>query len=502
MSTDSSTQPLTDPGGLYVVAPAMRRRLQQCFDHASKLTSQDKCDCDYVNTLLTECVVNDPNNLIYVEAFLANLQRKYNNNKKGGRSLGFGGAGALKKLIAKQDWKGVLKQGPEALKSNPWDVTSLRAMAEACAELGYSEIELRYLKNALEANPKDVDVNRHCAQSLARVGQFDQAVACWHRVEEGKKGDKEAPKAISELTVERQRIRQGLARTLGAGMGSAAGKAAAYNLAASKIPSQPKPEAAKDEAEKAAEPVAEAAPRREIQLSPRQKVERAIAADPTEVAHYLQLAELLVAEDRLADAEQALTKALAVSGSDLRIRERLEDVQLDKTRAQIEVADQRAEAEKTDEARELAKQMRSDLNRREVEVLYSRVTRYPEKIPLRYELALRLKRSANYAEAIKYLQEAREAPSVRALATLELGECLQQLKQYDKALECYARAADAADKDAECRKLALYRAGVLATGMRKLDLAEKILRELSLMDITYRDLPYRLDKVQRIRDSG
>lgn len=481
----------------------MRRRLQQCFEHAAKLTSQDKCDHDYVNTLLTECVVNDPNNLIYVDAFLANLQRKYNNNKKGGRSLGFGGAGALKKLIAKQDWKAVLKQGPEALKANPWDVGCLRAIAEACAELGYSEIELRYLKNALEANQKDVDVNRHCAQSLARVGQFDQAIACWHRVEEGKKGDKEAPKAISELTVEKQRIRQGLPRTLGTGMGSMASKAAAYFQAAAKVAPQPKPEAAKSDAEKveSGEP-AEAPQKREIQLTPRQKVERAIAADPTEVANYLQLAELLCTESRYGDAEQALAKALAISGSDLRVRERLEDVQLDKARSQISIADRRAEVEKTDEARDLAKQMRADLNRRECEVFYSRVTRYPEKTALKYELALRLKRSGNYAEAIKYLQEAREAPSVKALAILEQGECLQQLKQYAKALECYARAAEAAGSDADCHKLALYRAGVLATGMRELDAAEGHFLKLAELDATYKDVPDRLDKVRRIRNSG
>jgi tetratricopeptide (TPR) repeat protein len=499
MSSDSSTSISTD-AGVYVVSPAMRRRLQQCYDHASKLAKQEKYDHDYANTLFTECVVNDPNNLIYVEAFLDNLQRKYNNNKKGGRMLGFGGAGNLKKLLAKEDYAAVLKQGPEALKTNPWDVPTLRAMAEACAALGYNEVELRYLKNALEANPKDVEVNRHCAQSLARVGQFDQAMACWHRVEEGKKGDKEAPKAISELTVEKQRIRQGMPRTLGAGMGAAASKAVAYAQAAAKVAPQPKPEPApqfSSESEEAAE-----APRREIQRTPRQLLEQAIVADPTELPNYLKLAELLAEETRYGEAEHVLTKALAVSGSDLRIRERLEDMQLEKARAQVVVAERRAEVEKTDEARELARQMRSDVNRRETEVLYSRVMRYPEKTALKHELGLRLKRAGNYAEAIKYFQEARETPGVKAAATLEMGECLQQLKQYAKALECYTRAAEVAGENLEHKKLALYRAGVLATGMRELDVADKHLLELAALDPAYKDVPDRLDKVRRIRNSG
>ena len=64
-------------------------------------------------------------------------------------------------------------------------------MAEACEALEYREAELRYLKMALEANPKDPEVNRHCAKSLQRTGLFDQAIVCWHRVEEALKDDVE-----------------------------------------------------------------------------------------------------------------------------------------------------------------------------------------------------------------------------------------------------------------------------------------------------------------------
>jgi hypothetical protein len=66
--------------------------------------------------------------------------------------------------------------------------------------LHHNEVELVYLKQALEANPKDADVNRHCARSLARMGQFDQAIACWHRVEKIVPGDREVARMISELS--------------------------------------------------------------------------------------------------------------------------------------------------------------------------------------------------------------------------------------------------------------------------------------------------------------
>jgi hypothetical protein len=78
-------------------------------------------------------------------------------------------------------------------------------MAKACEALHYNEVELVYLKPALDAAPKDANVNRHCARSLARMGQFDQAIACWHRVDEITGKDREAAAMISQLAEERMR---------------------------------------------------------------------------------------------------------------------------------------------------------------------------------------------------------------------------------------------------------------------------------------------------------
>jgi hypothetical protein len=50
--------------------------------------------------------------------------------------------------------------------------------------------------------------------------------------------------------------------------------------------------------------------------------------------------------------------------------------------------------------------------------------------------------------------------------------------------------------------LGLYRAGVLATGLRELDRAERHLAELAGLDYGYRDVADRLDKIASLRDSG
>ena len=77
-SETSSPGPPQDGGG---IPPAKRRRLQQCFEAASKMMAQENCNFDYVTDLLAQCVAGDPGNFAYTQAFLANLKKKYNNSK-------------------------------------------------------------------------------------------------------------------------------------------------------------------------------------------------------------------------------------------------------------------------------------------------------------------------------------------------------------------------------------------------------------------------------------
>ena len=444
--------------------------------------AQEKYDFDYVHSILVECVIRDPGNLVYQEVFLSNLQRKFNNNKRGSL-LNFGGRGPFKKALARQDWEQVIKLGPDILRSNPWDVPTLRAMAEACAAMGYYDSELRYLKNALDANPKSSEVNRHCALSLTRIGQFDQAIACWSRVDEIKRGDQEAQEAISQLQI---------ARTTGV------------------IPEETAAALAKRRAQQPLnQPVDikssnSEAPRREIRRTPRQELEQQIAMNPVGLESYFELADLHIQQDRLGDAAMVLAKAVAMSGGDFKARERLEDVEILRRQAQLAIAEKRS-AEGTDEqTRKLAEQLRADLNRYELEVYQTRAERYPANRELKYQLGLRLKRAENPREALTCFQESLKLPERQADSYLELGECLQRLKQYEKALDCYVRAVEAAKdvEKTEQQKLARYRCGVLASGLRNFELAESHFERLLELDPTYKDAAPRLHKIRETRHKG
>lgn len=467
------------------IPPALRRQLHQCFERAKALTEGQKIDRNYANTMFTQCVVSDPGNLVYVEAFLDNLAQMYNDDKRGKR---VGGRGPFKRALAKKDWLQALKQGPLLLKSNPWDVHTLRGMADACEAYGYHEAELRYLKNALDGSPKDINVNKHCGTALARVGQFDQAIACWHRAEEIKPSDKEATKMVSLLTEDKARVASGLPPK--------AVKLATRRRPADEDGAQQQTEESGSEGQTSA--------RREIELTPRQQLERTIEEFPAKVDAYMELAELLQGEDRHADAIKVLTKAQAATGNNLKIREQLEDAEIGRMRHQLSIAEKKAAHEKTEESIALAKDMKRELNRRELAVYGTRAERYPDDQQMKVELAVRLKRDGNYSEATKYLRIAREDTKVKAVATMEMGECLQHQKKFNKALQCYIRAADLAenDQDQDCQKLSLYRAGVLATGLKEIRQALDLFKKLKKIDPEYKDLRDRLDKIKKIRDKS
>jgi len=487
------------------ISAALRRRLQQCFEPATKLMQQEKYDHDYANALLTECVQHDPGNLLYVEKFLENLQRKYDNNKKGARFSGFGGRGAFKKAVAKKAPLEILLAGPALLKINPWDVATLRPMAEACEALDLREIELRYLRNALDANPKDPEVNRHCAKSLQRMGQYDQAIVCWHRVEEALKHDPEAPRMIADLQIEKTRARGGFGEAArgrpGSGTGLATGRHAAGQPSSTGEAVSSDPKTGASATDGVLDGSHSATNKREFHLTPRQKLERAIHEDSTDIESLVQLAQLHLDEHRLGDAEIVLKRALAVSGNDHKIREKYEDVAILRRRQQLSVSERLAASERTPESQELVTQLRTELNRVELEIYRGRCDRYPNESAYRYQFGLRLKRAANFAEAIVQFTELAENSSQAVAAALELGECFQMLKQYQPALKWYRRAVEggAGGEQPEIRKLALYRGAVLATALNELDVGESLLAQLVKLDEGYKDAADRLDKLRQIR---
>jgi tetratricopeptide (TPR) repeat protein len=457
--------------------------------------------------MYASCVNKDPGNLQYVEAFMSNLEQKFKNNKKGERFRGH--RSDFKNAIAEKNWSEVIEHGLELLRHNPWDHTTLRPMAEACASLSLNEVELRYLKNALTGNPKDIEINRHCATSLARMGQFDQAIACWHRIEELSKAHKpEARKMISQLTMQKTRIATGMTEEELTGVESSSTSSGQQRTSNARATESSRPATASAEQPTEARNQGLAAEPHEdpvtVTAEEKEKYEDAIVSDPAEVSNYLQLAKLHQADGDLAAAQEVLTRASSVSGNSLQVQEQLETVHLLAARRELVAAEQALKKKPKDaKLQQNVERHQESLNRIELDYYGRRTQRYPENNTLKYELALRLKRARSYAEAGKYFAEASQEEKLLPLAKLNQGECLQQTRQYRDALACYELAAEKALEldQIQAYKLSLYRAGMLATGLKDADEAIRLFEQLAGLDAGFRDVQLRLDKARKMRQT-
>lgn len=476
---------LPTSGGPQPINEAMRRRLQSWFQHGKE--KLEAGSHDYATDLFIQCVIGDPGSLDYQRAFLGNLHKKYKNNKKGASFAGFKGGSnksALKKALTEKNYPAAVKAALELLKINPWDDEVLLQISTAVGEMQYYDTQLGYLKAAMDAAPKDAEVARACARALAYLGDFDQAIAMWHKVENLKPGDTEAPREISGLQSDKL-----------------AGKApkrpaAAGPAASSKMMSAPP----RDEEKEAETARIENAKTVSIQLTKTQLLQRAISEFPLDMHKYFELAEHYADEDKFVEAERVLKSALDMSGRDMRVQEKIEDLLMRREGIKIAIAERRAMENPTDENRELAQRLKLELARQEMEIYRGRSDRYPNETQWKYELGLRLKRLGNHHEAIKAFQAARHDPERRGLVLMELAESLQTMKQFQPALVTYQKAIDSlSDKQLKLKKAALYRAGLLAGGLKELSLAEKYFSQLIGLDFNYKDATERLDKIQKLR---
>lgn len=466
----------TEPQGRQPLPPAKRKMLQQCFEAGSSKSASG--NYDFADQMFTQCVVGDPANMLYAQNFLANLQKKYNNNKTGATMAGVRSAKGRTQVAyasKRKDWVGVITAGLDVLKINPWETGTLGEMGNACEQLQFDECQVVWLKGALEADIKNPETNRLLGRALGRQGQFDQAIACWTRVLQAKPNDEEARRSIANLQV-RKTIEKG-----------------GY-----------------EDAETSTQVMADKQAQAErhgaggARTSPEQQLEKKIAKDPGNVSFYLELADLHVKEERFNEAEAVLKRGLDASGGSIEVREYLEDVELRHARHEVQRAENRAKAENTADAVELCNQMKNELNNKELEIFRNRCERYPSNMGYKYELGVRLYKARKYQDGIRTLQEARNDPKRKGMVLFYLGVCFEAIKQYKLALTHYEEALDnIGDREPENRKLAMYRAGVVGMDrVKDYEKAEKHLNALAGLDFSYKDVGDRLDKLQKLREDG
>ena len=466
---DSQQEQKTDGPVLQPISTKKRSQLQKCFEHGSKLSA--KGEFDYADAMFRQCVSGDPANLIYTQNLLTNLKKKYNNNKKGARMAGIRTAGPkarMKKAQVKKNWVELIKAGLECLHFNPWDAAVLGEIAKACEALEIPESQIEYVKIALEGDLKNISLNRSAANAFAKIARFDEAIACLERIAAQQPNDQELAREISQMTVNKTIHRGG------------------YDHAETSLDVSVE--------KQAQEKLTGGA----LELSEEQQLRREIRRHPEEVTNYINLSNYFFKLEDFEAAEQIMAEGVDATGA-VRATEELEDIQLHRTRLELLRAKKRAQESQKTEHADLYKRMKEELNKRELAIFASRSERYPGDLKIKYDLGLRLKRAGNFEQAIKEFQQARNDMDRAAVASLETGECFQQIRQTRLALDAYEMAIDncISATDEETKKLALYRAGWLQMKLRNNGQAQKFFSQLASIDFGFRDVSSLLDEVSR-----
>jgi tetratricopeptide (TPR) repeat protein len=220
----------------------------------------------------------------------------------------------------------------------------------------------------------------------------------------------------------------------------------------------------------------------------------------TDGSQLVEMARAARAEGFLSAAESYLADALSIAGTDLSIIEEREELRLARSELVLTIARTRAAHDLHSTAQSLVARFEAEYLRVEIEILNLRCERLPRDWIMRLELARRLKRAHNYSGAIQRLEEAARLRDEEPEVLVELGECWQHLRQFDKALAFYQQAISHLEKQGrenpDLCKLIHYRAGVLTAAMGRRDEARGHFAAVVVVDSNYKDARERLDKLR------
>jgi tetratricopeptide (TPR) repeat protein len=435
-------------------------------------------DFDRASAAFLKCVSGEAARGDFAAEFLANLKRRSGDD---GRAALVDGraAEAVTRAVAEGKWAEVLRAGPKVLASQPGHVPTLLALADACGAAGHAAAEICYWKAAVESAGDDADVLRRAGAALARLCEYDAALACWRKVEAADCGREEASEAILAITVAKSRRRNGLVR---------GGEAQLESRGKRRGATIQRPIFAKREGQFGVATNAAG-----LALTEIQQLEAAIRERPSIAELYLQLAQLYLDKDREYDAERLLAKGREATDRDARVQDMLDEVTLLRHAKRVKFAKQEVKADDNPQTRAAHVQAVKERDKAELEVFRGRCQRKADDAASHLQLGLRLRRAEKPHEACEHFEKGMQSVEQRGAAAVALGDCLAELGEMPKALAQYRVAAYGGSTDE--KKEALYQAGMLAMKMKLTRLAKRYLGEVVAVEPGYRDAAAKLEGV-------
>lgn len=213
-----------------------------------------------------------------------------------------------------------------------------------------------------------------------------------------------------------------------------------------------------------------------------------VKREPENVNYRRILADHCARARRYDDALDVLHETQKLIGrADPQVDRAISNITIQKYDAVIEAA-KAAGDEATVAANEQAKGDYVFANAKEL------VTRYPNDLQFRYDLAVLFYERGMIMEALEEFQLAQRNPQRRTRALYYLALCFKSKKQYDIALEQLEKAASELSLMDDTKKDIVYEMGLLHDAMGQTAKAVERFKEIYGVDIRYKDVAQRIEK--------
>ncbi len=446
------------------------RWASDCFRKGTEAVG--KKNWDLAIEMFGMCVKLIPDNIGFRQQLRGVTKKKYNDNGTGAGTFAktkiMGLRSRIKKSKAAKNWEDADRACEEGFLLNPWDVGLNVDLAEICKETERTDLAAWAYGLARQGDINNVEINTALANVLEERGQYPEAAGVWRHLYKLDPKNGMARSKISALETKTTIERGGY-------------------------------EDAKDTRDVS---VNKSVARKGEALAPGQSVEQdlihAIRKEPESKGNYLKLADYYRRNRNLDAARERLNQVLQISGSDPAIQEMLEDVDLDQMSLNLDAAKQAAASSGKDTDRQNTVAMSQELLKRQIEVLSSRVEKYPADLARKYELATRFMQVQKWQQAIPHLQKASQDPRMKGKALVALGKCFLYDKKGSLARGQFERALPELnfDQDPAGYKETYYLLGRVCEELGDKVAAEKYYGETIVVDYEYKDANERLTKLQ------
>ncbi|WP_437194514.1 tetratricopeptide repeat protein [Planctomicrobium sp. SH527] len=436
--------------------------------------AMQKQNWDLAVEMFSSCVKLVPGNLLYRQFLRNSTKKKYNDNGKGAGTFGktklMGIRSRIKKAKQAEQWEEASKAAEEGLYLNPWDTQLNVELAEASTALERGEIAKFAYMEAIRSDQKNRQLYVALATLLHSRGEYDEAIKTWEVVSRLDPSDLTAMRKITELQTEKTTHRGGYEDAEKTRDVMANKNALAAKTSGNAAPGE----------------------------SAEADLKHAIRKEPERVEHYMKMGTYLKQNKRLQEAYDILEKGVEVSKNDPAVIEQLQDVELLLLKAELDAAKEKANSTGDAEDRKAAATKSVALRDRRIEVLTTRVERYPSNLILKYELAELLMQLQKWTVAIPLLQKSSQDPRLKAKSFVALGKCFVYDKKLPLARGQFERAIPDlnSESDPDTFKECHYLLARVCEELKDFVTAEKHYGEVLVIDYEYKDSKDRLEKLQ------